>query len=105
MKKARAMRGPLISCDSLRRSGARGGGVLMPGVFVGAFLLAARTLACRSLLLEAGKLDYRKLGSIATAEAILYHASVATRAILVARRDLIEELLHRLMRLKVRERA
>src|SRR5215475_13512295 len=63
------------------------------------------TLFRCGLFLEPGELDDRELGRIATAEAELHDSRIATGAFLVARRDLIEELLNSLMRLQVREGA
>ena len=98
------MRGPLAHLLMRDDLGA-GGRVLMALVTGSLFLSAARALLRRCLLLEAGEFDYGELGRIAAAEAEFHDAGVATRALLVAWRDLIEELLDCLMRLQIGKRT
>jgi len=96
----------LLGNGSALRAGGR---VAMPTVGVRVlqilFLATTARLLGRCLLFEAGELDYRELRRISATEPILHHSRITARALFVARRDLIEEFLHHLMRLDVGERA
>src|ERR1700730_13923954 len=99
------MRGPFDSL-LMRARLCAGSGVTMTRVLVRTlFLLAPRTLPCGRLLLESCELNDRELGRVAAAKSELYHSRITARAILVTRRNLIEELFDRLMGLEVREGA
>src|SRR5208282_2253436 len=91
----------------VRVGSARGGGStrLLGGR---AFLLCGGALARLlglGLLFLSGELDHRHHRRVAAAMAELDHPGVAAVAILEARRDLVEQLLDRVMRLQRRERA